>query len=483
MSSVGPTGTKPASDCGNCGADTNLTSCSTCSLRFQNKGTSQGICAQCITALGAVLPEGKYTCAPCKDFLKKKKQEALLVKLAPSDPRDLLRTASQDQSWVFVIAQASPEAIAEGIKTLKRKLNGHKTVASLAESLSTNDPQAGLVLGQLAASFTDASKEKLATNVLTAFVNSKCATTKFKTLLLPPSGSLHVCIRHLQDLLGMEDPLVVALAEERIWICRFFETYYRPPLNAVQKKKGEVFDLPLPALQLLRATFKSMSHKAKCAAQLCDSDLHLFKALYGEHMDWGSRFLSFHESASPYAAAAIPNRSLQNNWAGGPYDHAVVQSFPQPPPDFYRPDKNMGKKGAKGDGKGKADYSGGAKRFAGSVSVVVGQKQVQVSDRFRNDILIELKQSRPNIDKLRKHHPEEVKIFFNTACPNCFVSGKGLKDHLIGTCAKSGAKCNLLCIHCGKGNHWFKDCQDRNAAYPSKPMPLQAEHIGTEWAP
>ena len=290
-----PAGTKAASDCSNCGADTNLTSCSTCSVRFQNKGTSQGICAQCITDLAVVLSEGKYTCTPCKGFLKKKKQEALLVKLAPSDPRELLRIASQDQSWVFVIAQASPEAIAEGIKTLKRKLNGHKTVASLAESLSSNDPQASLVLGQLAASFTDASKEKLASNVLTAFVNSKCPTTKFKTLLLPPSGSLHVCIRHLQDLLGIEDPLVVALAEERIWICRFFETYYRPPLNAVQKKKGDVVDLPLPALHLLRATFKSMSHKAKCATQLVESDVHLFKALYGEHMDWGSRFLTFSE--------------------------------------------------------------------------------------------------------------------------------------------------------------------------------------------
>ena len=133
--------------------------------------------------------------------------------------------------------RVTPDAIAEGIKTLKRKLNGHKTVASLAESLSKNDHQAALVLGQLAASFTDASKEKLASNVLTAFVNSKCATTKFKALLLPPTGSVHVCIRHFQDLLGIEDKLVVALAEERIWICRFFENYYRPPLNATRKKK------------------------------------------------------------------------------------------------------------------------------------------------------------------------------------------------------------------------------------------------------
>ena len=162
-------------------------------MRFNNKGTAQGICTPCITALEIVLLEGEYTCNPCKAFLKKKEQEALLVKLAPSDPRELLRIASKDQGWVFVIAQASPEAIAEGIKTLKRKLNGHKTVASLAESLSTNDPQATLVLGQLSASFTDANKEKLASIVLTAFVNSKCATTKFKSLL-PPRQVPCMCV-------------------------------------------------------------------------------------------------------------------------------------------------------------------------------------------------------------------------------------------------------------------------------------------------
>ena len=111
-------------------------------MRFNNKGTAQGICTPCITALEIVLLEGEHTCNPCKAFLKRKEQEALLVKLAPSDPRELLRIASKDQGWVFVIAQASPEAIAEGTKTFKRKLNGHKTVASLAESLSTNDPQA-----------------------------------------------------------------------------------------------------------------------------------------------------------------------------------------------------------------------------------------------------------------------------------------------------------------------------------------------------
>jgi len=200
-------------------------------------------------------------------------------------------------------------------------------------------------------------------------------------------------------------------------------------------------------------------------------------------MAWGSRFLSFHEGASPYTAAAIPNRSLQNNWTGAPKDHAVFQPFPQPPPDFYRPDKNSGKKGAKGDSKGKADYSGGAKRFAGSVNVSVGMKDVPVSYSFRNDLQNELKQAKPNIDRLKKHHPEEVKIFFNTACPNCFVGGKGLKEHFLGACAKSGDKCNLLCVQCWKSNHWAKDCLEKKAAFPSRPMPAQAEHIGTEWAP
>ena len=67
------------------------------------------------------LLEGNYTCSPCKAFLKKKEQEALLLKLAPGDPRELLRIASKDQGRIFVIAQATLEAIAECIKNLKER--------------------------------------------------------------------------------------------------------------------------------------------------------------------------------------------------------------------------------------------------------------------------------------------------------------------------------------------------------------------------
>ena len=200
-------------------------------------------------------------------------------------------------------------------------------------------------------------------------------------------------------------------------------------------------------------------------------------------MDWGSRFLSFREGPSSFSAAASPNRPSQNPWAGSSKDYTVYQPPPQPLPDFHRPDKNKGRKGAKGDGKGKDDFSSGAKRFAQSKNITVGYKEVPVSDRFYNDILVEAKQSKPNIDKIKRFHPEEAKIFFAAACPNCFVGGKGFKEHNIGTCAKSGEKCNLICIQCFKANHWVRACRQKEVTFPDKRMPMQAEHIGTEWAP
>ena len=61
----------------------------------------------------------------------------------------------------------------------------------------------------------------------------------------------------------VDDPLVVALAEERIFLCEGAEIHFRPTQSDTMKKKGDAPELPLAALQFLRLTFKSLSNKIK----------------------------------------------------------------------------------------------------------------------------------------------------------------------------------------------------------------------------
>ena len=181
-------------------------------------------------------------------------------------------------------------------------------------------------------------------------------------ILEPPNGSIYKATRHFQDMLKVEDPLVVALAQEHLFLCEWAEANFRPQANGKQKKVGDFPEVPETALKILRLTFKSLSNRVKHAAMRDEDSNLMVKAWYSEHIDWATTWL----------AIKIPITGQQSCRALPPFRQQTFAIEDTP---------NTG--GGKGDSK-RAFSSGQtgpppkvAKSQGNMVALVMGSKQVQ----------------------------------------------------------------------------------------------------------
>ena len=202
--------TKAAEECMSCGSDVALKQCATCKERMGNKGRTNAVCAECfkdpiiVESFGKGSPsepDAGFKCRPCGLFLERKEQEALFLKLKGPEPEQVLRTVAAKYPWALVIVKASPEDLLDALGFLKRKLSGHRTVQALAESLANSNTQAALLMQQFGQKLTaSAPDDSTGLKVLRTFVKNQCPSIKYKSLLLPPYGSIYKTVRHFQEL-------------------------------------------------------------------------------------------------------------------------------------------------------------------------------------------------------------------------------------------------------------------------------------------
>ena len=105
-------------------------------------------------------------------------------------------------------------------------------------------------------------------------------------------------------MLKVEDKLVVALAKERIFLCEWVETQFRPQPTEKQRKKGEFPEVPEQALKLLRLTFKSLSNSIKNSAMRDEDSNLMVKAWYSEHFDWANAMTTIQSPTSLVTAGS-----------------------------------------------------------------------------------------------------------------------------------------------------------------------------------
>ena len=257
-------------NCSGCGLKEELLQCAVCAERMDKKGMSQALCKKCVIdpdtiSMFGTKPSGDvlgFSCNACVKFLERREQEKLFQTLKPPSPETILRTIAGKFPWALTIARADSDELYEALQTLKRKLSGHRTVAALADSLANTNSHAAVLLQNLSQTGAGADSS-ITSKALRTFVKNQCPSVKYKTLLLPPNGSIHKATRHFQDMLRVEDPLVVALAKERIFFCEWAESNYRPVASAKQRGKGDVPEVPEFALAILRSIFKSLSNSIK----------------------------------------------------------------------------------------------------------------------------------------------------------------------------------------------------------------------------
>jgi len=427
-----------------CGAGEALHHCKTCKDRLKNLGCGQALCEACIAkpddlGMFGAKPEGGamgFVCTACIKHLERREQEKLFQELKGPSSEKILRTVSAKFPWALSIAQASPEELLDALQFCKRKLSGHRTVAALAENLANTNSHAALLIQQMGQNLAGAAQPNtcLASRALRTFVKNQCPSIKYKALLLPPNGSIHKATRHFQDMLKVEDPLVVALAQERLFLCDWAESAYRPVTSERQRRKGEFPEVPEFALRILRCTLKSLSVKIKNAASKDQEAEMMVKAWYADHISWATTWAMMEKASSATLLAITAN--------GEPRQPAY-------PP--HNTNKGFGKRG-KDSGK---DPNWNQKPGEPPVKQ---PRMEPPSDKPSWDTLIKGTDKAESVNLMYRFHPEASQKFWREICRNCFMAGKGQVKHNFFECQKLGNPCVMRCAKCKAGNHWTNQC-------------------------
>ena len=446
-----------ASTCAACGTSSGLLQCSSCSTRLNNVGTRQALCKPCVSkpeevsSFGSALvdPDDSsdiigFVCSPCSRYIKRKQQEKVFETLKGPSAESILRTISGRFPWAIEIQQASSSDLLEALQFCKRKLSGMRTIEALAENLANENTHAALLLQHMGASVTG-NNDSIANKALKTFVKNQCPAVKYKTLLLPPTGSLLKAQRHFSDMLKVEDSLVVALANERLFLCSYFENQYLPLQSEQQRKKGITPDVPDFALHLLRATLKSLSTGIKASARKDSESDILVKTFYQDHITWASNWATM--------SMLKPVENLKSGYT----------------PTHFQQGKGNGK-GAKDWGK---DFSK-ERSFRRDDKPNYSQEPQSKAPRFSAPSASMKVQVQPGHEALLKHlqqasnHQQAISLGFNNFpesgkfwqewCRNCYSGGKGLLKHSLPECQKLKNECFIRCIKCKQGNHWASEC-------------------------
>ena len=433
--------------CMSCGTGDSLHQCGTCKDRLKNTGSGQALCEACITKpddlgmFGAMPKDAAmgFVCTPCIKHLERIEQEKLFQHLKGPSSEKILRMVSAKFPWALVIAQASPEELLDGLQFCKRKLSGHRTVAALAESLANSNSHAALLIQQMGQNLAGPANANasLATRALRTFVKNQCPSIKYKTLLLPPSGSIHKATRHFQDMLKVEDPLVVALAQERLFLCEWVESAYRPVTSEKQRRKGESPEVPEFALCILRGTFKSLSVKIKNGASQDQEADMMVKAWYADHISWATTWAMMEKRAPQLLA---------------------ITAYGEPSQPTYPP---HGVKGSGKKGKDASKKNGWMQKPEWGNTFEPPAKQSRMeppSTQPSFQDLLKGSDKTDSVPKMFKLYPAETKEFFRGVCRNCFTAGKGQVKHTLFDCQKLGNACVIRCARCKEANHWTNHC-------------------------
>ena len=313
-------------------------------------------------------------------------------------------------------------------------------MAALADSLANTNSHAAVLLQNLAPKGKAGTDSSITSKARRSFVKNQCPSVKYKTLLLPPNGSIHKATRHFQDMLRVEDPLVVALAMERIFLCEWAETTYRPMASAKERRKGDVPEVPDFALTIPRSVFKSLSNTIKNNANKNEDNELMIKAWYTEHIAWATTWALIDKPATRGMLA------ITNN--GEPRQ-----------PNHAPPSKGSGKKGKdKNHGKQFKAQSEAEVVERPSKMARTSQESGSVSS-FQDLLKSKHLDLNSIVSEMYKNHGVEARRYWGENCRNCFLAGKGKGvKHSLFECQKSGNTCSMRCAKCRSAIHWISEC-------------------------
>ena len=427
---------RPQGACIKCITRDALIPCASCIGRLPDDMPATSICSDCAkdplacSTFGSVdsaATPPAYTCTSCaraQAILTSK--DAVSTFVAPS-PEKFLSMASVFTPWLFVIMKASTEAKRTALSILKREnLDTETAVASaLAGDISRSHAITKL-LAQQTDSTLDSRVKSLGKNALEMFARQHMPHIKFKDLLTPSrGGSVERSLTHFRTFESHVDPLVRALAAERVFILKEVIKAYIPTTS---RKTTAPRYLSVEALSLTLCMFRRLSREIKDAASAPSESGAIFQEQYGH--------LMMTSSVDVMALAQIGS-SASRHPASPPASQQASSSSQLPSPSPTKPPKRQLPQ-PRADPKNKR------------------VKQAQPEAPYD---CIATPTTRDEARRIISQAPKGPLGF----CRNCYLLLKGKIQHTLPECAAAGNECVIPCFlpACGGSCHFKKDCPNK----------------------
>ena len=283
---------------------------------------------------------------------------------------------------------------------------------------------------------------EVAADAMESYVTARCPSIKYKALLLSThGGSMPKARRHFEEHKNNPDPLVAALASERVFLCDWIEKQCAPPPKKGSKNQAGPLEVPYEACVWLRYIFKSLSQRLKRSAARSEAATMIIKNWYVDHLSLANAMMSSHVVAS--AASALTTAPVHITYESSSRSSA---SDGAPPTKVAR----------KGKGQGKASKST-TPRPSGEQSSSV----VVIPESLKHILHPGLTPKEANAAMTEAWHVDKQGSWkvFKSHCRNCWAGGLGFREHSLSECRKLGTACYLECLKCKNGSsHWAEAC-------------------------
>ena len=448
--------TSKAYACGICGRDEDLGStppiqvvvCSDCPSRVNLKAAHSTICTQCaldgysgsLGTMDLTSQPMSLVCVKCTRFALLSKKSALVNNIRNRCSAETIGAVTMDLCpWMTALRQASPEDLRTALRHVKRHRAPHEDRLDDALWNGPEGPSVGtsmMILGALQApNAPNSAAAKYSRDTLEALRMSNAPHTKYFDLFMKEGACLDKASAYFARVASETDrPLVAALAQERVYLCKCVRKLYSPYVANNKNKPPPV--VAGEGMRVIYDLCRTLSRMIKDAARAETDELLTFETNYGYLIKY----------AIP-AASKVKRVAASSPAPKGPQQHKPPPATPAPPQagaDTRDRSRSPRRKGKKKKGQNRTNAPGDtAKQPSPPVkkesSPAPTAQQKLALERIRNI-------------------PQAVRDA--RACINCYAaSGKAGEKHSFAECRALGNPCLAPCKLCPDYTfHYRMDC-------------------------
>ena len=377
---------------------------------------------------------------------------------------EVIEAVTDTNKWKNELLKADEIDIQRAYFSLKHPMN------SFHKPLSATDATALAMLQSTTNASTDEETSLSNKKAIDAFKAKNADHKRWKDLLVKKGGSLLVCEEFLCKRARDKNPLVAALAKERLFIMTQVKQEH------LDKKTQSTMELPRAIPFVIMNMFKVLAKRIKASTAIEPQDAAIFDFFYRDlyiQANLQNIYKMQNYSAEKSSYDQSNNSSNKSNFQT---NNNNIASSSQNNNTQHIDKSNKG--GNKGAGKGTKNRDGpytntsnNSKQYGAFTKKEFKQPNATEAANVKNTLEAAVGKSSDELKKAAEEassaHRDAAAYFWSKFCRNCYLGNLGFNEHRPYQCKQLGNPCFLECFDCKKQGyegmiHWSADCTYKN---------------------